>query len=1021
MPETPLKNIDGYPVEKELGSGSSGAVYLVRLPGRQRLAALKLLKNPQTPADVLRFRREFGAMARCSHPSVISVYTSGEFQGHPYFLMEYVKGDDFIAALRRGLRPLEPLSLPKVSLLVGSGIQILDALRYLHGRRIVHQDLKPANILITEGNMVKLLDFGLAGGLAGQFRDPGSHGGTPGYTAPEQALRSGFDPRSDLYSLGICLYEALCGVHPFGKFDTWQQLIEKQLSGVHTPPSRLHPGLSVDWDYFIGKLIAPDPLQRFQSASQALAALRRMQEQIGQSAQQTALDAPDWGFLEAPFLDLGDVAQKVIQGIHEDSARFFQICGPSRSGRSRLLDELSSRLSASHRIVRVSCSDHRETTSLFRSFFNGFDDPGSSRHRKVLDALLGFFEADTKTAPRDSLKRFHRRFVEFVSPMQSTCILIDDFDKSGDFFPQCIQLLMSDAQGAVRIVLTTTTCVNIPPDASVSYPYPPTTSAQTETIVGSMLGTDRISRSLIDRLHDVSQGLPGVLYDLLWAYRHEGSLIYQRNDWWFQHPAIPEPARVSEIDVTRSTLKSPLPTPMLPETDRLDREVLRTIAAHEVPCPYSVLSSIFAAREELLLEVIDRLIRTDWIVEQLKDEDVVYQIRHKHHAAYLVESMTPFHLSYIHRRLGDHLSRKTDTNSGLMHRISDHYLRSDAPELALPFLERSACAAMQCFDNHRALRLLDDLKLMVQKLHDIKPLALPFPSGMVLTIDHLPASSVEAIHQAVQRTLAIELDLKFIRAMRDRGLVLTRISEYGLAFEEFQRMLARARDIRSPEFESVALRSIGQVLFYQMKYEEAAKYFEQSLAMRETAQDRQAIADSMNALGAAYQKMNRLDDAIRCFKESLAVCEELKDQRGTSYLRNNIGNILFLKEDYEAARQEFELSLETLRSLDDRPGIAFTAYNLGTAFRMLKRYDDAIDTMRIALEIRREMGDLRGVAVSLAAIGDVAHDKGDDVMAEASLRESEALLEELGCRDEYAVHLETLKTLRGTTNTAPPS
>jgi len=129
-----ITNIDGYPVERKLGEGASGTVYLVRLPGRQRHAALKILKGRSDPGEILRFRREFGAVARCNHPEVVSVYGIGEFKASPYFLMEYVKGTDILSSLRQSLRARAVL--PKrgqthlISLMKKALIRISDFLFY---------------------------------------------------------------------------------------------------------------------------------------------------------------------------------------------------------------------------------------------------------------------------------------------------------------------------------------------------------------------------------------------------------------------------------------------------------------------------------------------------------------------------------------------------------------------------------------------------------------------------------------------------------------------------------------------------------------------------------------------------------------------------------------------------------------------------------------------------------------------------------------------------------------------------
>jgi len=137
-------------------------VYQVKLPGRQRYAALKLFKGDIDPPKTLCFKREFGAIARCRHESIVSVYGMGEHHEKPYILMEYVKGKPLDEVIREGLRDMEPLPIDRSSNLVNVILKVLDALHYLHSRRIVHRDIKPANLVMTDDGMIKLLDFGMA-------------------------------------------------------------------------------------------------------------------------------------------------------------------------------------------------------------------------------------------------------------------------------------------------------------------------------------------------------------------------------------------------------------------------------------------------------------------------------------------------------------------------------------------------------------------------------------------------------------------------------------------------------------------------------------------------------------------------------------------------------------------------------------------------------------------------------------------------------------------------------------------
>ncbi|MDQ2971347.1 MAG: serine/threonine protein kinase, partial [Acidobacteriota bacterium] len=221
-------------VQKLLGRGGMGAVYLVRQKALDRLVALKLLApKPGLDAEFAkRFGREAQALARLNHPNIVAVHDFGQTEGLYYFLMEYVDGTSLREVMRQGkLPPRQALQLVP---------QICDALQYAHDEGIVHRDIKPENILLDKKGRIKIADFGLAkllGVEADDERLTGSHHvmGTRNYMAPEQLERpKQVDHRADIYSLGVVFYEMLTGELPLGRFapPSWKAHVDVRLDEV---------------------------------------------------------------------------------------------------------------------------------------------------------------------------------------------------------------------------------------------------------------------------------------------------------------------------------------------------------------------------------------------------------------------------------------------------------------------------------------------------------------------------------------------------------------------------------------------------------------------------------------------------------------------------------------------------------------------------------------------------------------------------------------------------------------------
>jgi tRNA A-37 threonylcarbamoyl transferase component Bud32 len=244
-------------VKELIGQGGMGAVYLARQKALDRPVALKLIRPREAdPTFAERFAREARALARLSHPNVVTVYESGEAGGLPYLVMEYVDG----VTLRNAMR--EQKLTPAGALAVVP--QLCDALEYAHAQGVVHRDVKPENILLTRDGRVKIADFGLA-----KVADPAGVSltgtqqamGTPHYMAPEQWEKPGeVDHRADIYALGVVLYELLTGELPLGRFD---------------PPSQ-KVRLDVRVDEVVLRALAKEPGRRYQHASDVKSDLARI-------------------------------------------------------------------------------------------------------------------------------------------------------------------------------------------------------------------------------------------------------------------------------------------------------------------------------------------------------------------------------------------------------------------------------------------------------------------------------------------------------------------------------------------------------------------------------------------------------------------------------------------------------------------------------------------------------------------------------------------------------------------------
>jgi eukaryotic-like serine/threonine-protein kinase len=264
-----------YRIERKLGAGGMANVYLAEDQELGRRVAIKILNDRHANDEqfVERFRREAKNAAALSHPNIVSIYDRGEAEGTYYIAMEYLDGRSLKELIvTRGDAP--------ISVAVEYARQILSALRFAHRHGIVHRDIKPHNVLVNADGVLKVTDFGIARAGASQMTEAGSIVGTAQYLSPEQARGGDVDQRSDLYSLGVVLYELLTGAVPFVG-DTPVEIAMKHLSQTPEPPSRKRADVPRELDMVVMRALAKDPADRYQSADEMEADLERVARGVG--------------------------------------------------------------------------------------------------------------------------------------------------------------------------------------------------------------------------------------------------------------------------------------------------------------------------------------------------------------------------------------------------------------------------------------------------------------------------------------------------------------------------------------------------------------------------------------------------------------------------------------------------------------------------------------------------------------------------------------------------------------------
>jgi serine/threonine protein kinase len=252
-----------YTILEEINGGGMAFVYKAKCTLLNRIVAVKILKPEFSEDDdfVRRFKREAQAAASLSHPNIVGIYDVGEEDGLYYIVMEYVEGKTLKELIKENMK-LQPLQV------LDYGIQICEALECAHKNRIIHRDIKSQNIMITSDGRVKVTDFGIArAATSSTITNTGNIFGSVHYFSPEQASGDEADERSDIYSVGVVLYEAFSGRLPF-EGQTPVAVALKQIQQQPSPISDIVPRFPRALDLIVRKCMAKSPEERYQSSTE---------------------------------------------------------------------------------------------------------------------------------------------------------------------------------------------------------------------------------------------------------------------------------------------------------------------------------------------------------------------------------------------------------------------------------------------------------------------------------------------------------------------------------------------------------------------------------------------------------------------------------------------------------------------------------------------------------------------------------------------------------------------------------
>jgi len=708
-----------YRLDSEIGRGGMGIVYRATDLELHREVAVKVLPTATSSTEARqRLLREARAAAALNHPHIISVHDIGEANGAPYFVMELVLGPSFAKA-----RPAE------LSRIVDIACQLCAALEHAHANSIVHRDLKPDNVLLSissNNGSVKLADLGLALPADGaRISRAGVIVGTAAYMAPEQALGQAVDGRTDLYALGVLLYEMTTGRLPFIGDDPLS-VVSQHVHASVVPPKVLRPDLPRALEAVILRLLAKDPAQRFSTAAETATALR---DSLTAEEKITDEDGADTvAILDA--LSRGRLvgrATELIQAIElwhharEGHGHAVLFSGEPGAGKTRLAREVTIQASVDGAVVLSGgCYEYEATTpylpfvEAFRRLLREEKDDAALRLKLGDDAQqiaklapeiqtrLGPFPERVELPPHEERLLFFdavvKVFVNLAGP-KGLLFYADDLhwaDRSTLWLLGHLLRQLREERVLILGAYRETELDRAHPLAKSLVDWNRERlvtrialkrfdAAETSAQLGALLG-ENVSGDFTDAVFRETEGNPFFVEEVLKALIEKGSVRRESGRW-------------QRCDIDQLVIPQSMKEAIGSRLDRVSQEaneVLRAGAVLGKTFTFAELQSASGEQsEDALLDALDEAVGAQLIAADRSDS---FTFTHDKIREVLYEELNPIRRRRLHRQAAEGLERSRSTTSHCaVEKLAHHYIQAGDYERGLNYAKQAAAEAERVF------------------------------------------------------------------------------------------------------------------------------------------------------------------------------------------------------------------------------------------------------------------------------------------------------------------------------------
>lgn len=911
-----------YTIIRKLGIGAMGSVYLTedRLYNNRKTALKFIHKKILNEKNLQIFKNEFDVMSRLNHPNLTKVYSFNiDIHDNNYFIaMEYVEGKTLFNYIRL-IKDFDD------DFFITIIVELCRAIEYIHSRNILHRDIKPGNIILTNENSIKLMDFGLAD--IGKFDMKKK--GTLYYMAPE-IIKGSIDQRVDIFSLGLTLYEALTKKSFFEDLKSHE--INKLLKNKDFYTSYKNSVLTNisqhSFRKMINKMIIFNPSARFRNAPEIISYINKnFNHSFPVESKNTAVSY----VLKGEFIGREKELATLKNFIADAPNSLTLISGEAGIGKTRLVNEIKKACQLDE-IMFIEGNCHKAVFKLYNPFLSIV----SECLFRVNDTLIERYGPQLKKILKDHPRLFKIRtaesditpaayqaaikksitgiLIDFARGMQKNIIIfINDIqwadEASIDIIEDLVHTLQT-SQHYLKIILSgrnegSAKLRNVKIEKYFKrIKLKPFNKSNVKKYFTAILGNKRVGVKLKDAVPLINKkvgGNPFFLQELIKSLVENRIIIRDTFFWDLKHSIeqVKIPATINDVIKTRLHYLN---------LTGAETQLLNIIALLDRPSSFDELSRM----TELEPKSIIRLLNAEIIKKEVSDNVMVFSPAHDLIKNNIITGI--INKSALHGYIAEQLEQLYHaTIDNYLNELAYHYAESNKKEKALYYLEKAGDKAMQKYDNVHALLLFDKLLNFLDDTH-------------------------------VKKT---EIFLQM-------GRVYYAQSKWKMSQTVLKQALDHAQKNNRLDLVANAYILLGRTCIASYDSKSAITYYNNALELYTQLDNQKGIALCYNKLGFCYTYyLNDYAKAMEYYRKSITISNELHDNEGEANSTGNMGTLYYYMGNYDDAITCLRKTLQTIKKSDNKGHLSHAYGSLGLCYNGLKDYKKAIDYYDKAITIAK--------------------------------------------------------------------